>query len=137
MNLCVQPRSLLVDADTTYLYPTFSGVQQHTVLLTHVPHGASIHFNSLLTTHTAKGRIYSFGCILLSIPLRKNVFITCCRYPCSRYCDVVALPSNSNSTTAAAKEQLCGHIGSPATREHAIMEETFSVRLLPRLYDED
>jgi hypothetical protein len=40
-----------------------------------------------------------------------------------------------DSTTAVAREQLCGHV-SPATREHAIMEETFSVRPVPRLYDE-
>jgi hypothetical protein len=31
-------------------------------------------------------------------------------------------------------EQLCGHVVSPATKEQAMMEETFSVRSVPRLY---
>jgi hypothetical protein len=48
------------------------------------------------------------------------------------------LPSNScitgDSTTAVAREQLCGHV-SPETRGHAIMEETFSVRFVPGLYN--
>jgi hypothetical protein len=41
------------------------------------------------------------------------------------------------STTAVAREQLCGHVVSPATREHAIMEEAFSVQSVPELYNED
>jgi hypothetical protein len=32
-----------------------------------------------------------------------------------------------DSATAIAMEQLCGHVVSPAMREHAIMEEMFSV----------
>jgi hypothetical protein len=47
---------------------------------------------------------------------------------------VDSLPSNScvnrrqyNSTTAVAREQLCGHV-SLARRKHAIMEVMFSVR---------
>jgi hypothetical protein len=39
------------------------------------------------------------------------------------------------STTAVAREQLCGHVY--PTREHAIMEQTFSVRSVPGLYNED
>jgi hypothetical protein len=38
------------------------------------------------------------------------------------------------STTAVAREQLCGHVVSSATRGHAIMEETFYVRYAPGLY---
>jgi hypothetical protein len=38
---------------------------------------------------------------------------------------------------AFAREQICGHIVSPATREHAMMEETFSVRFLSGLYNEE
>jgi hypothetical protein len=38
--------------------------------------------------------------------------------------------------TAVAREQLCGHV-SPATREHTIMEETFSVQHVPGLYNKD
>jgi hypothetical protein len=34
---------------------------------------------------------------------------------------------------AVVWEQLCGQVVSPATSEHAIMEETFSVRSLPGL----
>jgi hypothetical protein len=34
-------------------------------------------------------------------------------------------------------EQLCGHYISPATREHAIMEETFTARPEPALYNEE
>jgi hypothetical protein len=34
-------------------------------------------------------------------------------------------------------EQLCGHVVVPATREYAIMEETFSVRFVLGLYNED
>jgi hypothetical protein len=41
-----------------------------------------------------------------------------------------------DSKTAAAREQLCGHVVSPATREDGIMEETFSVRSVPGLYYE-
>jgi hypothetical protein len=43
---------------------------------------------------------------------------------------------NRKQYKAVAREQLSGHV-SPAAREHAIVEETFSVRTLPRLYNED
>jgi hypothetical protein len=50
------------------------------------------------------------------------------------------LPSNScvnrPNTTAVAREQLCGHV-SAETREHAIMEETFSLRSVPGLHNDD
>jgi hypothetical protein len=49
---------------------------------------------------------------------------------------IVALPSNSCVTTAVAREQLCGHV-SLAMREHAIMEEVFSERPMPGLYNKD
>jgi hypothetical protein len=39
------------------------------------------------------------------------------------------------TVTAVAMEQLCGHDISPATRGHAIMEDTFSVQSLPELYN--
>jgi hypothetical protein len=42
-----------------------------------------------------------------------------------------------DSRTAVAREQLCRHVVSPAKREHAIMEDTFSVRSVPGLYNED
>jgi hypothetical protein len=42
-----------------------------------------------------------------------------------------------DSTTAAAKEQFCEHVVPPAKREHATMEEPFSVRSVPGLYNED
>jgi hypothetical protein len=42
-----------------------------------------------------------------------------------------------DSKTAIAREQLCGHFVSPATTEHAIMEEMFPVRFVLRLYNED
>jgi hypothetical protein len=38
---------------------------------------------------------------------------------------------------ATVREQFCGHVIYTETREHAIMEETFSVRSVPRLYNED
>jgi hypothetical protein len=38
---------------------------------------------------------------------------------------------------AVTKEQLCGHIVSLATREHAIMEEMFSVWSMLELYNKD
>jgi hypothetical protein len=38
---------------------------------------------------------------------------------------------------AVAREEHCGHIVSPRTKEHTIMEETFSVRFVPGLYKED
>jgi hypothetical protein len=41
-----------------------------------------------------------------------------------------------DSTTAVAREQLYEHDVSPETREHTIIEERFSVRLLPGLYNE-
>jgi hypothetical protein len=44
---------------------------------------------------------------------------------------------NRGQYTDVVKEQLCGHVVSPATREHAIMEETFSVRSVPGLCNED
>jgi hypothetical protein len=40
-------------------------------------------------------------------------------------------------TTTVAREQLSGHVVSPVTREHAIMEETFSVRSVSGPYIED
>jgi hypothetical protein len=40
-----------------------------------------------------------------------------------------------DSKTAITRERLCGHVSS-ATTEHAIMEETFPVRSVPRLYKE-
>jgi hypothetical protein len=42
-----------------------------------------------------------------------------------------------NNTTAVAREQPCGHVVSMATKERAIMKETFSVRPVPRLYNEE
>jgi hypothetical protein len=42
-----------------------------------------------------------------------------------------------DSTAAVVREQLCGHVVSPATRKHTIIEETFSVRSVPGLYNED
>jgi hypothetical protein len=36
-----------------------------------------------------------------------------------------------------ARKELCEHVFSPETREHAIMEETFSVRSVLGLYNED
>jgi hypothetical protein len=36
-----------------------------------------------------------------------------------------------DSTTAVAREQLCEHVVSPATREHGIIEETPSVWSVP------
>jgi hypothetical protein len=42
-----------------------------------------------------------------------------------------------DSTTAVAKEELCGKVVSPVMREEAILEETFSVRSVLRLYNED
>jgi hypothetical protein len=42
-----------------------------------------------------------------------------------------------DSATAVAREQHCGHLDSPATRELEIMEEMFSVRTVPGLYNED
>jgi hypothetical protein len=39
--------------------------------------------------------------------------------------------------TAIAREQLCGHVVSRATREHAIMGETFFVQYMQGLYNED
>jgi hypothetical protein len=41
------------------------------------------------------------------------------------------------SATAVARGQLCGHVGSPATTEHAIMEEKFFLQSVPGLYNED
>jgi hypothetical protein len=33
--------------------------------------------------------------------------------------------STGDSTIAIGREELCGHVVSPATREHTIIEETF------------
>jgi hypothetical protein len=52
------------------------------------------------------------------------------------HCNVTAAYIGDN-TTAVVREQLYGYILSPATREHEIMEETFSVRSTPGLYNED
>jgi hypothetical protein len=49
----------------------------------------------------------------------------------------VTAVQTGDSTTAVAMEQLYGHVVSPAMREHAIMEETFSVLPMPGLYNED
>jgi hypothetical protein len=52
------------------------------------------------------------------------------------HCQVTAVLIG-DSTAAATRQQLCGHVICPATREQAIMEETFSVRSVPGLYNED
>jgi hypothetical protein len=44
---------------------------------------------------------------------------------------------NCDSTTAVAREQLCGHVVSSAAREHAIMVQTFTMRSVRGLYIED
>jgi hypothetical protein len=60
-----------------------------------------------------------------TIPVFNNVT---CR-PTAKLC------KTGESTTAVAREQLCGHV--PRTREHPIMEETFSVGFISGLYIED
>jgi hypothetical protein len=52
------------------------------------------------------------------------------------HCQVTVVQTGDN-TTAVAREQLCGHVVTPATREDAIMEEIFSVRSVPAVYNED
>jgi hypothetical protein len=51
-------------------------------------------------------------------------------------CQVTALYPG-DSTTAVARKLLCGHTVSPETREHAIMEKTFSEGAAPGLYKGD
>jgi hypothetical protein len=46
----------------------------------------------------------------------------------SRYCD---------STTAVAREQICGHVASLEKSEHAIMGESFLMRFVRGLHIED
>jgi hypothetical protein len=41
------------------------------------------------------------------------------------HCQVTVVQTG-DSTIAVAREELCGHVFAPATREHAIMEEMFS-----------
>jgi hypothetical protein len=41
---------------------------------------------------------------------------------------------NTVACRAVAKEQFCGHVLSPATREHAIMEEMYQVLLQQTMY---
>jgi hypothetical protein len=41
-----------------------------------------------------------------------------------------------DSTTAVAWQQLCGHVVSLATKEHAVVEEMFTVRSVTGLYNE-
>jgi hypothetical protein len=42
-----------------------------------------------------------------------------------------------DSITTVAREELCGCVISPATTEHSTMEETFTLRFVPELYNED
>jgi hypothetical protein len=51
------------------------------------------------------------------------------------HCQVTAAYTD-DSTAAVAREQLCGHV-SPATREHTVMEDKFSVRFVTEPYNED
>jgi hypothetical protein len=58
----------------------------------------------------------------------------------NKYCDMqthcqVTAVKIGDSTTTVAREQLYGHF-SPVTREQATMEEMFSVRSVPRLYND-
>jgi hypothetical protein len=53
-------------------------------------------------------------------------------YGMQNHCQV-----KGDSTTAVAREQLCGHVSPPATREHAIMEKIFSMRSVPGLYSKE
>jgi hypothetical protein len=39
--------------------------------------------------------------------------------------------------TVVAREQLCGHVASPAKTEQAIIKAVFPVRFVPALYNED
>jgi hypothetical protein len=50
-------------------------------------------------------------------------------------CQVTAVKTG-DSKANVAREQLCGHIISPATTQHAIKEETFSVPSVSGLYNE-
>jgi hypothetical protein len=54
--------------------------------------------------------------------------------PFSESAYTLTLPSNSRvnmrQKTAVAREQLCVHVVFPETTQHAIMEETFSVRCM-------
>jgi hypothetical protein len=57
------------------------------------------------------------------------------------YCDMythcqVTTTQTGDSKTAVVREQFCGQFSSPAMTEYAIMEETFSVRSAPGLYNE-
>jgi hypothetical protein len=52
------------------------------------------------------------------------------------HCQVTAV-QRGDSTTAFAKEQLCGHVVSPATTEHAVVEGTLSVLSVTGLYNGD
>jgi hypothetical protein len=50
-------------------------------------------------------------------------------------CQVRAVHTD-DGTTAVARKQLCGHVGPPAAREHAIMEEMYCVKSVPGLYED-
>jgi hypothetical protein len=45
------------------------------------------------------------------------------------HCHVTAVQTGG-STTAVAREQLCGHVVFPGTGEHAIMEKSFYLRFV-------
>jgi hypothetical protein len=51
------------------------------------------------------------------------------------HCQVTVVYTG-DSMTAVARKQLCGHDVSPTTREY-VMEETFSLRLVPGLNNEE
>jgi hypothetical protein len=69
---------------------------------------------------------YSYWVPYINSTKFKNFYIVACR----------SIVWTGDSATAVARDRLCGHV-SPATREYAIMVETFSVRSVPRLYNED
>jgi hypothetical protein len=52
-------------------------------------------------------------------------------YDCSHYWPIVPAPDDD------VTDHLCGHAASPATKKRAIMEETFPLRSVPGLHNED
>jgi hypothetical protein len=57
------------------------------------------------------------------------------------YCDMLILCQvtavhTDDGTTAVARKQLCGHVGPPPTREHAITKEMYFVQSVPGLYED-
>jgi hypothetical protein len=86
-------------------------------------------------THKKKG-CFAFQTVILLRYFFKATIETCINlFVCIPNSYSATTISPCDFTTAVAREQLCGHANSSATKEHALAKEAFSVRSVAGLHN--